>query len=233
MTLVGVNTMVLAAIPDELTLRESLLTPVIGFGLFTAFLLISIAKLLKTDIFSSLIISNTKIQSLHTFIRESYALNKGGSILLIINYLVSFSVVLTIISGFSGVQMNNELLLIGIVPLALLLWSLGSMLVLGFIVGERQVFTEPIEMKLVGTQLLGLLFFVIALVLSLHSFGESFFLIVVIWVFIIETIIRLFKSILVVYLRGVSWYYIILYFCTLEILPLFVAYYLLLRDFKW
>ena len=224
---------ILAAIPDELTLRESLLTPAVGLGLFAAFLLISLAKLLKTDIFVSLLVSNTKVQSLQAYIRESHPLNKGGSILLLINYLLSFSLVLYIISGFSRIEMNNELLLIGLIPLGLLLWSLGSMFVLGLITGERQVFTEPLAMKIVGTQALGVLYFVIALILSLHSFGERFFLSVVFWAFIVETGVRLFKSIRVVYLHGVSWYYIILYFCTLEILPLFVAYYLLLRDFNW
>lgn len=222
----------LSMVPGELTLRDSMFTPLVGIGLFTAFLLISFSKLLESNIFSSLLISNIKIQGLQSYIRDSHPLNKGGSILLIANYFLSFSVVLYMISGYSNIELNNELLLVGIIPVALMLWSVGSMNVIALVTGERSVFYEPIAFKMVGMQLLGILYFIIALVLSLHSFGESVFLSIVVWVFLAETVIRLFKSIIVVYSRGVSWYYIILYFCTLEILPLFVAYYALLRDFN-
>ena len=223
----------LSMVPSELTLRDSMFTPLVGISLFTAFLLISFSKLLDSNIFSSLLISNIKIQGLQNYIRESHPLNKGGSILLIANYFISFSIVLYMISGYGNIELNNELILVGIIPIALMLWSLGSMNIIALVTGERSVFYEPIAFKMVGMQLLGIFYFITALVLSLHSFGESVFLSIVIWGFIVETIFRLLKSVIVVYLHGVSWYYIILYFCTLEILPLFVAYYVLLRDFNW
>ncbi len=226
------HTFLLTSIPDELTARESLLTPAVGVGLFVAFVVISIAKLLKSDIFTSLILSNVKTVSLYAYIRESHPLNKGGSLLLVLNYLISFGLVLYIISGFSNLDLTTEIAIVLVVPFALLAWSLCSMMVVGLITGERRVFSEPFAMKLVGVQFLGLFYFVVALVLSLHPFGSQFFISIVIWAFIVETIVRLLKSIRVVYSKGVPWYYIILYFCTLEILPLFVAYYLLLRDFE-
>jgi len=232
MSIAAIGTVILTTIPSELTTREPLLTPMVGIALSASFLLISFAKLIKSDIFVSLAVSNVKIQSLQAYIRESYPLNKGGPLLLLLNYLLSFSLILYIISGFQQVELNNELYLIGLIPLALLAWSLGSMFVIGLISGERQVFAEPLAMKVVGTQLLGVVYFVLALILSLHSISEMLFISIVFWAFAVETIVRLYKSIIAVYSRGVSWYYIILYFCTLEILPLFVAYYLLLRDFR-
>jgi hypothetical protein len=232
MSIAAIGTVILTTIPSELTARETLLTPTVGIALSASFLLISFAKLIKSDIFVSLAMSNLKIQGLQAFIRESYPLNKAGSLLLLLNYLLSFSLILHIISGFQQVQLNYELYLIGLVPLALFGWSIGSMFIIGLISGERQVFAEPLAMKVVGTQFLGVVYFVLALILSLHSISEVLFISIVFWAFVVESVIRLYKSVIAVYSRGVSWYYIILYFCTLEILPLFVAYYLLLRDFS-
>jgi len=47
---------------------------------------------------------------------------------------------------------------------------------------------------------------------------------IVIVLFNLMNLVRVIKNSIVVIGAGVSWYYIILYFCTLEILPLFVAY---------
>lgn len=221
----------LSVIPEELTPRDPLLSPMIGLALFAGFLLIALSKLIKPNVFEALAISTLKVQGLHAYLRDAFPLNRGGSFLLILNYMVSFALVLYLMTDFSLFKVHYEWWEACIVPAALLLWSLGSMFTIGLITGERQVFTEPLAMKIVGAEILGLFYFAMALVLSLYSIEESLFIQIVVFAFAIESGIRLIKSMAAVVTTGISWYYIILYFCTLEILPLFVVYYALLRDF--
>lgn len=224
-------TVSLSVIPEELSPRDPLLSPMIGLALFAGFLLIALSKLIKPNVFEALAVATLKVQGLSAYLRDVFPLNRGGSFLLILNYIVSFSLVLYLMADFSLFKVHYQWWEACIVPGALLLWSLGSMLTIGLITGERQVFAEPLAMKIVGAEILGLLYFSLALVLSLYSIEEDLFIQIVVFAFVIESAIRLIKSIASVVVAGISWYYIILYFCTLEILPLFVVYYALLKDF--
>lgn len=186
---------------------------------------------MKANMFEALASSTIKVQGIQAYLRESFPLNRRASLLLIVNYLVSFALVLYLVNDFSVVHIEYEWWVNLLVPAALLAWSLISMLFVGLLSGERQVFAEPLAMKVVGAEILGIIYFVLGLISTLYPIDETLFLQIVVGVFLLESILRIFKSILSVMSRGVSWYYIILYFCTLEILPLFVAYYVILRDF--
>ena len=221
----------LSVIPEELSPRDPLLSPMIGLALFMGFLLIALSKLIKPNVFEALTIATVKVQGLHSYLRDVFPLNRGGSFLLMLNYIISFALVLYLMADFSIFKVQYEWWAACLVPGVLLIWPLASMLVIGLITGERQVFSEPLAMKIVGAEILGLFYFIMALVLSLYSIEEGLFIEIVVFAFAIESLIRLIKSIVSVVGAGVSWYYIILYFCTLEILPLFVAYYVLLRNF--
>jgi hypothetical protein len=77
---------------------------------------------------------------------------------------------------------------------------------------------------LIGLQLNGLIYTLIALIWILNpqwSFELMMLFTVLLLLFAIS---RLIKNSYLVLTEGVAWYYIILYFCTLEILPLFVAF---------
>ena len=223
MTLLAKISNIISVIPSELTLRDQSITITVGFGLFLSFLLISFAKLIKSDVYSSMIVSLTK---------ETYPVNKVDSLILILNYLFSASTILLILFNTDELVVDNKLQYAILIPFLLLIWSVLSMFFVLIITGERQVFIEPFIMKVVGAQLLGLFYFLLSLVFTLNSFDHKLLMEIIIWSFLIESVVRLFKSISVVYLKGVSWYYIILYFCTLEILPLVVAYYYVLGNFE-
>lgn len=217
-------------IPNELTLREDSSVFFISGGVFVCFLLMSFAKLSKPDIYYTLLISFSKFQGLSNFIKESHPMNGRGGLLLIANYLLSFSLILFILLNLQGIELNNENIIIGLTPIAVLVWSLGSMQIVGIITGERHLMVEPLQLKLIGAQLVGIIYFILALVWMLSSVDETLFATIAIWTFFVESIIRILKSIIIVYSKGVSWYYLILYFCTLEIIPLIVIYYVLTRN---
>lgn len=222
----------LSVVPDALTPRDTVFSPLIGLALFLSFTLVSMSKLMKANMFEALATSAIKIQGLQPYLRESFPLNRQASLLLIVNYVISFGLVLHLAMEFSAIKFSYEWWVNLLIPAALLAWSFVSMLFVGLLTGERQVFAEPLAMKIVGVQLLGIIYFVLGLVSTLYPIDESLFLQIVIGIFLLETVLRIFKSVLAVLGRGVSWYYIILYFCTLEILPLFVAYYVMMQDFS-
>lgn len=222
----------LSVIPEELTPRDALWSPLIGVGLSLAFVLITVSRLIRVDIFENLLVSEFKIGGLQTYLRDAFPLNRAGSFLLLANYILSAGLVLYLIpdvwSGFAGIEWWVAVA----VPAAVLLWSLTGMVVVGWITGERQTLQDPIAMKLIGAEFLGIFYFLLALVLFLYPFEGRLFVEIAVIAFIVESTLRVIKSVVAVSAWGVSWYYIILYFCTLEILPLFVAYYVVLRDFE-
>ena len=230
MILTSVFVITLSTIPNELTLREHSSIFFVGAGLFISFLLMSFAKLSKSDIYYTLIVSFSKLKGLNNFIKESHPLYERGGLLLIVNYLVSFSLILFILVNLPGFEISNENIIYGLTPVALLIWSLGSFHIVGAVSGESQLMVEPVQLKIIGAQLLGIIYFILTLVWMLSSIDETLFIVIATWTFIVESVIRILKSIIIVYRKGVSWYYIILYFCTLEIMPLIVIYYFLTKS---
>lgn len=221
---------VLNVLPEALTDRTMLMPPVVGIGLFVGFLLIATAKLLNVGMFQSLLIAGVKMKGLNNFVRESFPLFRGSSILLILNYCVSSGIVLYIITTYKGLENGGTIAFF--LPIGLLAAPVIAMLLTGWLTGELRLFVEPIEHKVIGANILGILYFVVALISTLYQLNAELFLRIIIWMFAIEGIFRVFRSIQYVSSKGVSWYYIILYFCTLEILPLGVIYYELLWNFN-
>ena len=222
----------LTIIPEELTLRNPMITPWVGLGLFLALVLLSLAKFLQPNVFRTLAIASFKMSGIHSYLQESFPQNKGGALFLLVNYILSFGLTLYVASGFDLISADvSSWKLSLILPIFLLVWPLFSMVTVGFITGTPSVFKEIIELKLLGAELLGLFYFVVVLAISLHPVEQTLYFNLIVWGFVIESALRLFKSTIVILGQGVAWYYIILYFCTLEILPLFVVYYLLMRSF--
>ena len=203
----------------------------IGLTLFISFVLVSTSKLMKANMFMALMTSIVKIQGLQAHLRESFPLNRRASLLLLVNYHVSFSLVLFLFQQLSIINLDYSWWINLFVPFTLLAYSIIGMVFTGILTGERSVFAEPLAMKVVGAQVLGLIYSILGLISALYHIEITIFLQLVVGIFLLESGIRMVKSVLVVLARGVSWYYIILYFCTLEILPLFVAYYVILRNF--
>ncbi|NRA10524.1 MAG: DUF4271 domain-containing protein [Crocinitomicaceae bacterium] len=219
------------SIPSELSSREPWFSYEVGIVLFTSFLLIAFARLARPTIYASLSLGMIKVGTVRTHILETFPLNKRGSLLLIVNYLLSTGLVVYLCLEDTGVWRMDQLLIATATPFALLMGGLVSMRLTGLITGEYEVLKAPFIMKILGTQSIGLIYFICAMVWVLNPDYKEVLVQVVIWTFVIESILRIIKSILVVYVQGVPLYYIILYFCTLEILPPFVVYYFVMQDF--
>ena len=219
------------SIPSELSSREPWFSYEVGIVLFTSFLLISFARLARPNIYASLSVGMVKVGSVRTHIRETFPINKRGSILLLLNYMISTGLIVYLCLEDTSVWKMDQMMIAAAIPFALFAGALISIRVTGWLTGEYDVLKAPLIMKVLGAQSIGLVYFICALVWVLNPNYQETLIQVVVGAFVIESFIRIIKSVLVVYGQGVSWYYIILYFCTLEMLPLFVVYYFVVQDF--
>ena len=77
----------------------------------------------------------------------------------------------------------------------------------------------------------GLIFLLLALAWSLNINRDFSFAILYLFIFITLNLIRLIKGVLVSFKIGIRWYYLIMYLCTLEILPTFLFYHFLIKGY--
>jgi hypothetical protein len=211
--------------PHELTPREFVYPIEIGVLLAFCFICITLARVVRPSIYFSIFSGMMKTTSLRAHIRETLPLLKRGSLFLLLNYFLSSALVLYFLIGQYEIPKANQVVLSSIAPIGLLFGNLLSLLMTGWITGEWKCLKEPIIMKVLGAQTLGLFYFIYALVWVLNSSYHEALLLLIVWTFVLESVLRLIKSVKTVYGHGVSWYYIILYLCTLEILPFFVLFY--------
>lgn len=217
-------------IPQELITRDHPIALVVGLGLFLSFILIALAKLVQSDIYIRLTVSFLKNKALNSYLRESFPVQKLGSILLLANYWVSFSLMLLLLFNIQADFLESTTLIIVTLPLLVLFYNVISFYSIGLFSGETGLVQTPILMKVNGAQFLGIGCSVLVFLLSMHFIDEQLFLSLALGLLIFENSLRLLRSLVHVFVQGVSWYYIIMYFCTLEILPLFITFYVLLVD---
>ena len=165
----------LTTIPEQLLERTPSITPLVGLGMFLALTVLSIAKLLQSGVFRTLVIANTKFSGIHSYLSESFPQNKGGALFLLFNYLLSFGLVLYMSANYSPGIITDSWFIAITIPMVLLLWPLACMYSLGFITGEQQIFTEVVELKLLGAELLGVFYFILAVVVALHPTEQNVF----------------------------------------------------------
>jgi len=177
------------------------------------------------------LVANVKFQGVVSFVREAMPLGKPSSLLLLLNYALSAGAICYLyVQGNSEIQLPNNWLVF-LLPLALLFWNLVCFQITRWITGESGVFDDPITLKVIGAQALGLIYFFGAVLWVFASDQGTLFAQLALALFLAESGFRIVKSGNLVLKRGVSWYYIILYFCTLEILPLLMIYLGLTRNF--
>lgn len=216
------------SIPQELIVRDHPITLIVGLGMFLSFILIALAKLIQSDIYIRLAVSFSKNKGLYSYLRESFPVQKLGSLLLLANYWISFSLLLLLILNMQVDFFANNSWLVILLPLLVFLYNVISIYSIGLFSGEKGLMQTPILMKINGAQILGIGCSVLVFLLSLHFIDESLFLYLTIGLLVFENCIRLIRSLVYLLAQGVSWYYIIMYLCTLEILPLFITFYVLL-----
>ncbi|HIP31180.1 MAG TPA: DUF4271 domain-containing protein [Crocinitomicaceae bacterium] len=222
----------LDAVPNALTLRDESSSEIIAYALFLSFVLFSITKLLKTDVFRSLIFANIKMRTLPQFVSENYPVLQLHTFIQLINYWLTFSILLFVLIESNWGLTTPTIFFIFVTPLAFLLISLLSIGLTNLLVGEPSVFRRMAYFKVFSAELLSILFFILGLLWILTPFNVNDLYDWLIIVLVFEFLLRTLKGLFYVLTERVSWYYIILYFCTLEILPLLIGFTIFKIEFQ-
>lgn len=212
-------------LPEELTPRDFSNSAIIGYGLFASFVFIAIAKLFKSDVYRMLFFSNFKVKSINVFLKENYALNRPESFLLILNFFVSSGLILYILLDFPTPELNPAFLSVLLFPISLFFFSILSIVFASLLFGEYRTIQQLMFFRIIGVQYLGILYMIIGVVWLFTNQSIHTFLLVVVIVTLLEFFLRILKGVISVLQKNIPWYYIILYFCTLETLPLMVLFY--------
>ena len=220
--IVGQSSTVL--IPSHLMDREINISNLIIPAIILSFSLITIAKYRNSRVFAILSRLFLSSKNLENTLKEELRLTSVSSVVLILNYflVLNLCLLLSFYYYFSvkfypalSYAILSSFFFIGIQILGL--WLTG------IISGERKTITTPINETLILFETSGFLLFFIALCWTLNPEYSALFFKVFVVILLVEIITRFLKCSLVVLNRGVSWYYIILYLCTLEILPMMVV----------
>lgn len=220
------------AVPEALELRSKTFTLIMMGILAASFLLVAISRMRNNKAIPTVISVFFKNASLEQSLKDNMRLESMSSILLIINYFVSFSLCLFIF-------FNRIVLLDGywaalssiIIPIALFFLETVGLFMVGILTGELKKLSNAIVVTLTGNQLVGLGLSLLSLLWIMNPAFNKICFGAFVSIICFKYLTRLVKNSITVLLNGVPWYYIILYFCTLEILPLFVAYYYVLKNF--
>ena len=221
----------LSVIPESLTERPQSIDWLIVSLLFTSFILVALVRLMQSNIFGSLLVANAKFKGVQAYLKETVPLAYRTTGLLVFNYLVSFSALLYLLVRDYGLEPSANWVLIVFVPFIWFTWTLITMYFSQWITGESDVFQEPIIHKLIAVQLKGLTFFTLAVLWLLNGDFKEYFVWAAVGLLVFDFLFRIMKASVSSLRKGVPWYYIILYFCTLEILPLMVVYISVSQDF--
>jgi hypothetical protein len=212
-------------IPVSLTSKENGSHFYLGILLFVSFLVLAFVRTSNNKAIISLGVLFLTATDVDQRLKETMRLSSFSSIGLLLNYfLVSFVCNMLLFETIGLFSAVTNLWLSLLIPFSLFVIQFIPIYVFLLISGTNFPIVSFTANTLIGLQLNGLIYTLIALIWILNpqwSFGLMMLFTVLLFLFAVARII---KNSYLVLTEGVAWYYIILYFCTLEILPLFVAF---------
>lgn len=165
-------------------------------------------------------------------LKENMRIGSLSSIILLLNYLISFSLCNFIF--FQRIILLDDtasMKLAFSIPFVFLSVETLGVLVVGLLSGEWKHISFTLLNTFNIAQFSGILFSVIGLFWIMSPSADKLFLSLFLAVISLKILSRLLKNSMAVLGNGIRWYYILLYLCTLEILPLFVISNFVLRSF--
>lgn len=214
-------------VPLHLSERESSFSTLILLLLSLSFIVIAFSRLSSRILFLNIIEAIYKNGRVAKIVQIIYPLNTFSSILLLLNYTISISALLFLtIQNYYPIE-NQAIFYLAFVSILLVLVPWLSLFSIGFLTGDKDVLLESKINTIIFAHASGLIYSVILLIWTFNSQWSGIFVYVFLGLLFLFTGYRLLRGFLSAFKKGVRWYYIILYLCTLEILPFVLLYQLL------
>jgi hypothetical protein len=165
-------------------------------------------------------------------LKEIMRLGSLSSLLLTFNFLALFGVcTYLLLSSLTTLDIYVAITLSVLIPSLLLILQVMPAYFVRFISGESLPMISLTGNTLTGYQIGSVFLGIISTVWILNPHYQNYAITSFLLVFIILQVARLIKNTHLLLSSGISWYYLMLYLCSLEILPLFVAYYYVYLNF--
>jgi hypothetical protein len=220
-------------IPQELLIKEGNDLFWLGTLLAFSFVMLASVRLNNGKSYDYLIRLFNSATHVDERLKETYRLESYVNVGFLLNFLSALFICLYL--GFIQLMQLDFWISLGI-STAIVFWiflmqSLPPRII-GWVTGEKLPQTTMLANTFVGFHFFGLLYAFLALIWFLNPQYNEIFGLILFILFAVMNLVRVFKNTIVVISAGISWYYIILYFCTLEILPLFVVYHYVQLNFS-
>lgn len=217
-------------IPESLVLRSQSYSVNLFIIVSACFILITVSKMVNSQALSLSKLFTNLISEKST--KQIVRLNSLSSILLTINFFVSLSLAVYFFA-FRGLGWGfNQSFIVGLVSAVFVfLIEVVALFVVQWLSDERKKIYPVIVHTLVGYQISGVYFAFLNLFWLVNPQLNYFFMVGFTVIVAVKYLIRITKSSFIVLSNGVSLYYIILYFCTLEILPMLIVYIFMWKNF--
>lgn len=202
--------------------RNTGLTSALLFAVLFGFLLIGLARLSYPNLFSLLLKNFIRMKPIDNSFGEDIKISIGTSLLLNINFIFSLGLSLFLLAK-NQIELSIAILIAAGGSLTYFAINQIGFRIVSLVSGESKLIDN---LSFISSSLLnfgGVFLLILALVWSLNpelTLILSWILIIFLVVFYI---IRIFKGLNITFRQKISWYYLILYLCTIEILPVLVV----------
>ena len=224
-------------IPSSLSIRTENVAFIASILLACSFFIIAFARLSSRQMVFGMIKAIYKNKQIDKIIQEEYPLNSTSSFFLILNYIISASALLFLCVPVKANLDPKIVFLLLPIPLLLIFLPWFSLYCIGFITGEKNAVTESKYNTFVFAHFSGIVYSLMLLIWAFNIQWTQIFIQIFLGFTLFMWIFRFFRGFIFAFNKGVPWYYIILYFCTLEILPFVLIYFTLqnkvLEQFNW
>lgn len=208
-------------VQTELIAREELVDAPSLIALIASILLVILVKYRNTHVFTVTFGLFIRQMNFESTIKENWPLFSLNAWLLIFNFILNLSLSLYIYEYIQGSIGNWEAFLKCFVFASFFLMiAFFSMIFVNFLTGTNRATYLPLQITWVLPQFTGIALLCLNMGSLLNqSFQNVLFYFVaglLLWI----SFARLFRSGVYLYNQRIEWYYILLYLCTLEIIPL-------------
>ncbi len=204
----------------DLTVREGTFGTFQLFFLLVSLILIVLAKAGNTHSYSVVLRIFFQPRKAETQIREVWPLLGSPAWLLAMNFVVTFAhSIYLIISRHQTESVISILVSLGI-SFGFFALAFVAMSLVAFLTGVKSIYQVPLQTTWVLPQFVGIIFFLLNLIWVLNPEFSEYLELGLLTLFFVLSFKRIVRSSMYLLRKGIEWYYILLYLCTLEILPL-------------
>ncbi|PKR81892.1 hypothetical protein CW751_00720 [Brumimicrobium salinarum] len=211
----------------ELIFRNEMFPNWIIYVLVFTLVILAILKYQKEDAFHNIRLAFFNSFSSVPFSKKELRFFGTTNWVLLLNYFLTSAIAVYMILSYK----ENQHFILMLLPIAYYFLQLFVLFFTGLISGELKRLYNNIFLINYIAHVIGLLLIPVLLIWILNpNLSETVFK-SILFIFVLLSIIRVFRGILIAIRNKVVWYYIILYLCGLEIWPVVVMYHLLSPNF--